>query len=78
MKEKEDRNAELDISCSNCGHEFKMSLGWLEKNPEFSCPNSCGFLIKSNDFVGKVDEAIDEAANFLSKSIKVNNKKLNL
>jgi len=76
MIEKADRNTEFDISCSNCGHEFKKTREWLEKYYEFSCPNGCGFLFKSDEFVGKLDMSLDEAANYLSKSIKANDKKL--
>lgn len=76
MKEKAERNAKLDISCANCGHEFDKALGWLDENEEFPCPNDCGFLFKSNDIVEKDDDSLNEAANFLSKSIKASKKNL--
>ncbi len=76
MKEKADRNAKLDISCSNCSHEFDKALGWLQENDEFSCPNDCGFLFKSKDIVENADDSLKEAANFLSKSIKASRKNL--
>ena len=36
-------DAEIEISCENCGSRTKKSIGWIKDHEEFEC--GCGTMI---------------------------------
>ena len=74
---KADRNAKIHVTCENCGHNFEKTIGWLEKNNNYPCPNGCGAILDSTNDIKKFDKAVTNGVHTLSKAVQGLNKKLN-
>ena len=74
MKAKIDRYANLDLTCDNCGYEFKKTVGWLENEGDFSCPNGCGETDNLTEFIRDLDKSFNAGANAVRKSFDDLNK----
>ncbi len=63
-------DATVPIPCPACGQKTEKSLGWLKANDHFTC--GCGTTVNVNgeEFVGKIESAIDELKRRIQRSFK--------
>jgi len=59
----------LTLTCPKCGKKFQETLGRLDGNNEFRCPN-CALLFKPDkpvSIISSVDEALKKAGKAFKK-----------
>lgn len=64
------KNAEVAITCSNCGEKVKQKVGGLQSNPKLTCPG-CGKVIRfeGGESLGKATQQADDALADFKRSI---------
>lgn len=63
------RDAELTLTCSQCGHEFAETVGKIMDDEEITCPN-CGTAFDTTEFSAQLEEALEETKASLNKAIE--------
>jgi len=68
--------AEVTVTCPDCGHEHRKSLGWLRSNDAMVCAG-CGqaITLKSEKLRAGLDSADKTIANFKRNIARLNKRK---
>lgn len=71
------KQATIYFPCQKCGHKEPLSIGWLDVNREFTCPE-CETVHEMNgsDLVEELKQITEKAANDLRQMIRDANRKL--
>lgn len=71
------KQATINFPCQKCGHKEPLSIGWLEGNREFKCPE-CETVHEINgpELVEELKQITEQAANDLRQMIRDTNRKL--
>lgn len=60
-----DEDAEIPITCPECGTAFKRSVGQLAADPKFACPNrSCQVPFDGRELLSALEDSDDALDDF--------------
>ena len=65
----------IDLTCDQCAHQFKASIGEIKAHVQFACPN-CGDLSDTQQFLAKLAFMEKQAGDFSSFIGELNKKRL--
>jgi uncharacterized Zn-finger protein len=51
-----DPDASIPLKCPKCGRQFEKSVGWIQANPNVSCPY-CGQSFDVRQFASGLEDA---------------------